>query len=57
MQEGVFNMNKSSKRLLITHCLRQVLQNFIGTFLGAYFLSVTGGNVITVAKYYMHYVN
>lgn len=46
-------MDKSSKRLLLTHCLRQVLQNFIGTFLGAYFLSVTGGNVIAVAKYYI----
>lgn len=46
-------MTSNSKRLLLTHCLRQILQNFIGTFLGAYFLSVTGGNVITVAKYYV----
>ena len=46
-------MTSNSKRLLLTHCLRQILQNFISTFLGAYFLSVTGGNVITVAKYYV----
>lgn len=46
-------MTNNSKRLLRTHCLRQVLQNFISTFLGAYFLSVTNGNVITVAKYYV----
>ena len=46
-------MTSNSKRLLLTHCLRQILQNFIGTFLGAYFLSVTGGNVVTVAEYYI----
>ena len=46
-------MNSNSKKLVITYGLHAVLTNFISIFLGMYFLKVTGGNITTVAKYYI----
>lgn len=46
-------LEAKARNLILTHHTRQILQVFINTFLGMYFLKITDGNVLKVVLYYV----
>lgn len=50
---SLIKLNREEKGFVLCNCLSKIIDLFVSTFLVAYLLSITGGNILQVSLYYV----